>query len=171
MADLFDSSTQTKPLSITQFRVRDNNIAVSFINSSSILTESLEVGDVSSIAEKLAVLVRPPRQGDTYRIAVTTSSVVYNIPSGWTQKMITLKAVEGDLQYQFGGSGDTLSLTLDQASAGTPPALTVDNATGATLSNGESVHFRINDETQLAVIASAACKLEMWLSSQPHTVS
>jgi hypothetical protein len=120
---------------------------------------------VASYITNAGANVAPPEQGEVYRVALTASSVVYTLPTTWNTKYVTMRAVGEDLQYQFGRAGDTLSLTLDQVSGGTPPAMTVNNASGATLKDGESESFRIYGQTQFAVIgASATGYFEIWLA-------
>ena len=138
-------------------------------SSQAVFSGKLEVNDMSSRAEKIAVLVKAPRQGETYRVPVTASSVVYNLPSNIDGSMITCRAIGRDIQYQFGVSGDTLSLTHDQASGGTPPTMTANNASGITLKDGDEISFTINGETQFAVISDdTGGNFELYLSSHPY---
>lgn len=130
---------------------------------------------VTSYIQNQASNVAPPEQGEIYRIAITASSVAYTIPTTWNNKYVTFRAVGEDIQYQFGRLGDTLSLTRNQVSGGTPPAMTVSNASGATLKDGESESFRINGHTQFAVISTAASPatsyFEIWLSENADSIS
>lgn len=126
--------------------------------------------DMASAFTNSAANVAPPEQGECYRVAITASSVVRNLPSTWNNKYISVMAVGQDCQIQFGRTGDTLSLTLNQASSGTPPAMTASNATGITLKDGVEVSYAIWGHTQFAIVgASATGYVEIWLSENSNT--
>ncbi len=127
---------------------------------------------MTSYIQNRAANVAPPEQGEIYRIALTASSVAYTIPTTWNSLYVTFRAVGADLQYQFGRVGDTLSLALDRASGGSPPAMTVDTATGASLLDGESESFRINRHTQFAAVSAGTTGFfEIWLSENADSVA
>lgn len=116
--------------------------------------------------------IAPPEQDEIYRLGVTASSVAYNLPATWGNKFITIRAIGDDVQYQFGRSGDTLSLTVDQTSGGSPPTMTANPASGATIKDGETDSFRIFGVTQFAIISatgSATGYFEIWLSEHSDT--
>lgn len=124
-----------------------------------------------------AVTVRPPRRGETYRIATgDTSNEVFlpgadaNDPSEFNTQFIGLRAVGADVQVQFQIVGGTaMSLTWDAAStpAGDPDTLTVNNATGILIKDGEERHFYLSGENRIAVITDTGLSgnLELWRSS------
>lgn len=126
---------------------------------------------MTSAIEKAGANVAPPIQGEVYRVALTASSVTYTVPTTWNTKYVTLRAVGADLQYQFGAAADTLSLTMDALSTGTPPAMVANTASGATLKDGETESFRIFGQTKFAIISAGTTgHFELWLSENTDTL-
>lgn len=124
-----------------------------------------------------AVSVRPPRQGECYRVAVSTTEETVYLPgagastvSSFDTHFVSLRAVGADVQIQFGVVGDTLDIDDDHENpkSGDPDVLTADSEVGITLKDGEERSFRLSGENQLTLLGKGTGFVELWRSSHDH---
>lgn len=97
---------------------------------------------------------------DVAHVAVTTSSVLSEIPSGWKNRYVTLKALGGDVDYLFTVSGGSVSNAA--------PSSGLERGTdhGDRIKDGNSEDVIVPPAaTHVAVQGSATCTLIMRVSS------
>ena len=100
-----------------------------------------------------AVDVAPAQRGKVWCLATSASSVAYTLDDDMIDNYVTLECQGEAIQYQLGDS--TVSVTEDAVSTGTPPAVTINNASGARLPADQSVSFKVpKGVTTIAVVAT-----------------
>lgn len=119
-----------------------------------------------------AAFVKAPLEGRVIQLPITTSSQRFEIPAGWAGQYVRARAFHGTLGSAIRidvvfGDGD-VSATANQDSAVASEVITVNDASGEAIVNGElvpmvlpSIGTDTGQATHFAAIGSAAGKLQL----------
>lgn len=119
-----------------------------------------------------AAFVKGALEGRVIQLDVSGTSVRYSIPAAWAGQYVRAKVFADTLGDAFAVDivfGDSaVDCTYNQDSAGTPPAITINDESGERIVNGETAAFVIptigsetGQATHFAVEASGAGKLQL----------